>query len=178
MEKLSYLGDTIGDAVGTVGSFIKRIRCSKFRDLVSLLASRGLLLRAKSRLYSACVSSIVLYENEAWLVKGEDRIKLGMNDVRIVRWMSNARSGSRISAEKLRTRLKLNSMKEFLQDRRLQCLGLLERMEENPLSNTCRTFKVNDSLTRGRPRKTWNEVNRSDLKEREVSKDLAKAGTT
>ena len=47
-------------------------------------------------------------------------------------------------------------------------------MEESALSSKWRTFKVGDSLSRGRIRKTWNEVIRSDLKERKVNKDIIK----
>ena len=45
-------------------------------------------------------------------------------------------------------------------------------MEESARSSKCRTFKVSGSFPRGRPRKTWNEVIQSDLKERNVSKDV------
>ena len=34
----------------------------------------------------------------------------------------------------------------------------------------CRTFKVSSSVLTGQPRKTWNEVIRSNLKETKVSK--------
>lgn len=49
----------------------------------------------------------------------------------MVRWMYNVRPDDRISAEELGTRLKLNSMKKCLQDKRLQWFGHLESMEEN-----------------------------------------------
>ena len=54
-EKFCYLGDMIGARGCAVDSALTRIRSglSKFRDLVSLLASGGLPLR--SRLCSACV---------------------------------------------------------------------------------------------------------------------------
>ena len=41
----------------------------------------------------------------------------------------------RISTKELGTRLKLKSRMEFLQDRRLQCFGHLERMEESAWSS-------------------------------------------
>ena len=47
-------------------------------------------------------------------------------------------------------------------------------MEENVWSSKCRTFMVKHSFPIGQPRKTWNEVIRSHLKERKVDKDLAK----
>ena len=88
--------------------------------------------------------------------------------------MCNVRPGDRISATELRIRLISNSMKKCLQDRRLQWFGHLEGMEENAWSRTCRTFKVSGSFLKGQPTKTWNEVFRSDLKERKVRKDLPK----
>ena len=69
-------------------------------------------------------------------------------------------------------------VREFFDDRRLQWLGHLERIEENTWSRKCRTFKVSGNFPRGQPRKTWNGVIRSDLKERKVRKNLAKDRNT
>lgn len=56
-----FLGATTGAVGGTIHSVIAR---NKFRDLVSLLTSRGLLLGAKCRLYSAYIFSVILYGNQ------------------------------------------------------------------------------------------------------------------
>ena len=47
-------------------------------------------------------------------------------------------------------------------------------MEKSAWSHKCRTFKVSGSFSRGRLRKTWNEVIRSDLTERKVNRDIIK----
>ena len=133
---------------------------------MSLLASRMLPLGAKGRLYSAWVHRIILVASETWSTKEEDVIRLERNNARMVRYMCNIRPEDRIFAEELRTRLKLKSMRKYLQDRKLHCFGHLERMEANASSSKCRTFKVSGSFPIGQPRNTWNEVSRSDLKER------------
>ena len=46
-------------------------------------------------------------------------------------------------------------------------------MEEDDWSGKCRTIKISGSFTKRRPRKTWNEVISSGMKEKKVSKDLA-----
>ena len=61
----------------------------------------------------------MLYGSEAWSVKGKDPIRLERHDARMVTSMRNFRPEDRISAEELRTRLKLKSTREGLQDRRL-----------------------------------------------------------
>ena len=88
--------------------------------------------------------------------------------------MCYVRSEDRISKEELITRLKLNSMRECLFDRTLQWFGDLEKREESAWSSEYGTFKDSGSFPAGRPRATWNEVFRSNLKERKVSKDIAK----
>ena len=47
-------------------------------------------------------------------------IRLERNDARMVLRICNVRPEERISAEELRISMKLNSMREYLQDRRLQ----------------------------------------------------------
>ena len=47
-------------------------------------------------------------------------------------------------------------------------------MEESAWCSKWGTFKVSGSFSRGRPRKTWNEVIRRDLKERKVNKNITK----
>ena len=121
--KFCYLADTIGAGGGAFDSVITRIR-SGWCKIVPLIAGR-------SRLYYAIVYSIMLYASETWPVKEEDLIRLEKNDARIVRWVCNVRSEDSISAEELRTRLKLKSTRECFQNRRLQWSDHLERMAES-----------------------------------------------
>ena len=62
--------------------------------------------------------------------------------------------GDKISTEEIKAKPKLKSMREYLQDRRLQWFGHLEKMDESVWSSKCRTFKVSCSFPRGRPKKT------------------------
>ena len=64
------------------------------------------------------------------------RMKQGWFDI------CSVRPDIKISSKELRTRLKLNSMKEYLQNGRLQWLDYLERMEESAKSTKCRTSKT------------------------------------
>ena len=84
----------------------------------------------------------------------EDVIRLERNDVMIVRWMCNVSLEEMISPEELRTRLKLKSVRECLQHRRMEWFGLLERKEESVWSSKGKTFKVSESFPRGRPSKS------------------------
>ena len=70
------------------------------------------------------------------------KVRLERNDARMVKWICNIRPEDKISAEELKTRIKLKSMRECLQDKRPKWLGHFERMEESVWYNKCRTFKI------------------------------------
>ena len=60
----------------------------------------------------------------------------------------------------------MKSIRECLQNRRLQWFSYLERTLENASSSKCRNFQVSGSFFRIRLMKTWNVVLRSNLKEK------------
>ena len=47
-------------------------------------------------------------------------------------------------------------------------------MEVDAYPSKCRDIIVDGSLARGRPQKSWSEVVRKDLREKKVSKEIAK----
>ena len=59
-----------------------RIRWSKFRDLVPLLASEGLPLGSK--VYFANAHSVMLYGSETWTVKEKYMIRLERKNARML----------------------------------------------------------------------------------------------
>ena len=73
---------TVGPRSDAFNKVILRISCGmcKFRDFVSLLASRGFTSMAKGRSYSPFVRSVALYGSKTWPVK-EDMIRRGMREM-------------------------------------------------------------------------------------------------
>ncbi|XP_057298413.1 uncharacterized protein LOC130629284 [Hydractinia symbiolongicarpus] len=177
VENFCYLGDMLGSEGGIGRSVTCRIGSAwkKFRELLPLLTSRVLSIEVKGRLYEACVRSVMLYGSETWAVKQEDLDRLERNDMRMVTWMCNASLRDRKSSDDLRSRLSLRRIKDVIQIRRLNWLGHLERMEENNWVRKCRDLIVPGAKPRGRPRKTWQEVIRTDLIQRKLSLDLTQS---
>lgn len=69
-----------------------------------------------------------------------------MVDARIFRWNCNVRFEDKTPIEELRIKLKLNSLTESLQDKKLQQFGHLETLKESAWSSKCRTFKISDNF--------------------------------
>ena len=71
------------------------------------------------------------------------------NDRRMVRWVCNVRPEDRIPIGELRIKLKLISMRECLQHRRLHWSRHLGRIEDGAWSSKCRNINVCISLPIG-----------------------------
>ena len=95
--------------------------------------------REQKTVYFPRTHSAMLYGSETWSVKEKDMIRLERSDARIVRWMFKIRPEDTISAEELRNRLKLKSMRECLKYRRMEWF------------TKCATIQVRGSFPRGQP---------------------------
>ena len=73
VDKFCYLGDTIGAGGGAEASRA-RVRCgwAKFRELASILTTRGASLKMKGKIYRSCVQSVMVYGSETWAMRVED----------------------------------------------------------------------------------------------------------
>ena len=175
VDSFCYLGDRISNQGGAEGSATARIKCGwlKFRELLPLLTSRSIPFSTKGRLYQACVRLAMLHGSETWPVRAEELQCMERNDMRMIRWMCNVSLKDRVSSEELRRRLRLESISTCLQNRRLSWFGHVERSPETSWINKCRQIHVPGEVGRGRPKKTWGEVIKTDLKQKGVTKDLA-----
>lgn len=181
VEEFCYLGDMISAGGGAEASSVARIRSGwrKFRELLPLLTTRGLSFRVKGRLYAACVRSVMLYGSETWAVKEEDVRRLKSTEMRMVRWMCGAslndRQGEgRATGENLRGRLGLECIGVVLRRSRLRWFGHVERMEDDNWVKRVRNMNVEGVVARGRPKKTWDEVVRKDLRDMGLNRETAK----
>ena len=178
VENFCYLGDMLGSEGGVERSVITRVDIAwrKFRELLSLLTSRVLSVQFRGRLYEGCVKSVMLYGSETWaVIKEEDLDRLDRNDMRMIRWMRNTSLKDRKSSDELRSRLGIHSNRDVIQARRLRWLGHLERMEGDNWVSKCRDLVVPGTKPRGRPRKTWQEVIRTDLWQKHLRPELTQS---
>jgi len=74
---------------------------------VPLLTNRGISVIRRGRLYSSCVRSSMLHGSETWPVRKENEVALQRAEMRMVRWMCNAKVKDRVPRKELRERLVL-----------------------------------------------------------------------
>ena len=81
----------------------------------------------------------------------------------------------KINSGELRSRLGIHSIRDVIQAMRLRWFGHLERMEEDNWVSKCRDLVVPGTKPRGRPRKTWQEVIRTDLRQKNLRPELTQS---
>ena len=170
-----YLGDMLSAIGGAEASSIACIRSGwkKFRELLPLLTSRSFSLKVKGKLYSACVRCVMLYGSETWPLKEEDIQRIVRTDMQMIRWMCNVTLRDRKPSEELRDRLHIPNITDLLRQRRLRWFGHVERMEDgNPVKES-RNIEVPGRRGRGRPRKTWAQLIKDDLRQLNLDPGLA-----
>ena len=86
--------------------------------------------------------------------------------------MCNTSLKDRKSSDELRSRLGIHSIRDVIQARRLRWFGHLERMEGDNWVSKCRDLVVPGTKPRGRPRKTWQEVIRTDMRQKNLRLEL------
>ena len=130
VDKFCYLGDMIGAGGGAEEASRARVRCSwsKFRELTPILTSRGATLKAKGRIYKACVQSVMVYGSETWAMKVEDMRRLERAERMMVRWMCGVTLKERKHSEELLARLGIEGVAEIVRRGRLRWYGHVERL--------------------------------------------------
>ena len=104
VKSFCYLGDVIEAGGGVEAAITVRMRCAwkKFWELEHILMMKGLSLRFKGKVYSACVRSVMMYGSETWAVKVENVQRMERTEMQMVRLMCGVKLRERFRNEELR----------------------------------------------------------------------------
>ena len=166
VESFCYLGDTLDADGGVESAVTARIRSgwTKFRELASFLTSKGPSLKMKGQVYAACVRSRMVYGSETGAMRVNQEEKLERTEMRMVRWMCGVTLRERKTSEELRRRLEVESIKEVVRRNRLRWYGHVERKDEGDWVKRSASMVVEGARSVGRPKKTWHDAVRTDMK--------------
>ena len=164
--KFCYLGDMLNADGGADSAVVTRVRSAwkKFKELAPILTLRGASLKLKGKVYGSCVRSCMLYGSETWPMKKEHEAMLERTEMRMIRWMCGVTLRDRQTSSELRERMGVDPVSEVIRRNRLRWFGHVERKEDTDWVKKCMGMQVGGNRSRGRPRKTWLEVVRGDMK--------------
>ena len=159
-----YLGDMSSQGGGCLESITTRVRCAwgKFRELLPLLTSRFMSPTKKGEMYCIYVRNVLLHASECWAPTVLDTARIQRCDRSMIRWMCNVKWSDQVSSVTLLEKLMIPSITSVLSQRRLRWYGHVER-SEGPI-NSALNMEVLGVRGRGRPKKTWLETVKTDIR--------------
>ena len=92
----------------------------------------------------------------------------------MLRWMCGHTLMDRIRNQEFRDKLGVAPILEKMRERRLRWFGHVKRTTFDALVRRVESFIVEGKRSRGRPRKIWDEQIRMDLRELNLSEDMAR----
>ena len=108
----------------------------------------------------------MLYGSETWPTKIEDMRKIQRSEMRMLRWMAGVSLSERKSNECVRSMLTIDDVAEVMQRNRLRWFGHVERRDELCWIKRIETLQVDGDGVKGRPRKSWREVLKEDMRKK------------
>ena len=138
---------------------------------IPLLTSKPVPFDLRGRLFSSNVRSSMLHGTETWPMTSAALHRLCRNDRAMIRWICGVKPSDDPSMDELHAKLGICDLAILVRERRLRWFGHV--MRSNGEINRVRSRPVPGRKGPGRPKKTWEECVKQDLKEC----GLSEAGT-
>ena len=174
VDSFTYLGVVVDREGGVERSVRARVATvwSKWREIAGLLCNQRIPLRSRSNIYHACIRSVMLYGAETWpLTQRLERVIVSC-DRRMLRYMSGVRLQERVASKEVARRCGLRQITDVLRTSRLRWYGHVRRREEGEALATVRDWTVQGRRPRGRPRKTWMDNVREDMRSLNLTDEM------
>ena len=164
VDRFCYLGDMLSAGGGCMAAATARCRCAwgKFRENLPLLMSKPVPFDRRGRLFSSNVRSSMLHGTETWPMTSNALHRLCRNDRAMIRWICGVKPSDDPSMDDLHAKLGICDLAILVRERRLRWFGHV--MRSNGEINRVRSRPVPGRKGTGRPKKTWDECVKQDLK--------------
>ena len=164
VDRFCYLGDMLSAGGGCMAAATARCRCAwgKFRKNLPLLTSKPVPFDLRGRLFSSNVRSSMLHGTETWPMTSAALHRLCRNDRAMICWICGVKPSDDPSMDELHAKLGICDLAILVRERRLRWFGHV--MRSNGEINRVRSRPVPERKGPGRPKKTWEECVKQDLK--------------
>ena len=164
VDRFYYLGDMLSAGGGCMAAATARCRCAwgKFRENLPLLTSKPVPFDLRGRLFSSNVHSTMLHGTETWPMTSDALHRLCRKDCAMIRWICGVKPLDDPSMDDLHAKLGICNLAVLVRERRLRWFGHI--MRSNGEINRVRSRPVPGRKGPRRPKKTWDECVKQDLK--------------
>ncbi|RZB60259.1 LINE-1 retrotransposable element ORF2 protein [Glycine soja] len=166
VTRFKYLGSVIQDDGEIEGDVNHRIQAGwmKWRKASGVLCDAKVPIKLKGKFYRTAVRPAILYGTECWAVKSQHENKVGVAEMRMLRWMCGKTRQDKIRNEAIRERVGVAPIVEKMVENRLRWFGHVERRPIDSVVRRVDQMERRQTIRgRGRPKKTIREVIKKDL---------------
>ncbi|KAM2694147.1 hypothetical protein EV2_008244 [Malus domestica] len=123
--------------------------------------------------YRTTIRPAMLYGTECWAVKHQHVHKMGVAEMRMLRWMCGHTRKDKIRNEDIRGKVGVAEIEGKMRENRLRWFGYVQRRPTDaPIRRCDYGTEVQGRRGRGRPKKTLEETLRKDLEYLDLTKDM------
>ncbi|KAL5155233.1 LINE-1 retrotransposable element ORF2 protein [Glycine soja] len=166
VTRFKYLGSVIQDDGEIEGDVNHRIQAGwmKWRKASGVLCDAKVPIKLKGKFYRTAVRLAILYGTECWAVKSQHETKVGVAEMRMLRWMCGKTRQDKIRNGAIRERVGVAPIVEKMVENRLRWFGHVERRPVDSVVRRVDQMERRQTIRdRGRPKKTIREVIKKDL---------------
>ncbi|KAL5138398.1 Craniofacial development protein 2 [Glycine soja] len=166
VTRFKYLGSVIQDDGEIEGDVNHRIQAGwmKWRKASGVLCDAKVPIKLKGKFYRTAIRPAILYGTECWAVKSQHENKVGVAEMRMLRWMCGKTRQDKIRNEAIRERVGVAPIVEKMVENRLRWFGHVERRPVDSVVRRVDQMERRQTIRgRGRPKKTIREVIKKDL---------------
>ncbi|KAM1798712.1 hypothetical protein ACFX12_032753 [Malus domestica] len=174
-DRFRYLGSILQKNGELDGDLNHRIQAGwmKWKSASGVLCDRRMPLKLKGKFYRTAIRPAMLYGIECWAVKHQHIHKMGVAEMRMLRWMCGHTRKDKIRNEDIRGKVGVAEIEGKMRENRLRWFGHVQRRPTDaPIRRCDYGTEVQGRRGRGRPRKTLEETLRKDLEYLDLTKDM------
>jgi len=146
----------------------------KWRQASGILFDKRVPQKLKGKFYRTAIRPAMLYGAECWPTKRRHVQQISVAEMRMLRWICGHTRRDRVRNDEIRDRLGVAPIEEKLVQHRLRWFGHVQRRPpEAPVRSGILRRDSNMKRGRGRPKLTWEEAVKGDLRGWNIAKDLA-----
>ncbi|KAL5154345.1 Craniofacial development protein 2 [Glycine soja] len=158
---------------------LDHVKCVKDEEVKVLVHEKDIKerwkvpIKLKGKFYRTAVRPAILYVTECWAVKSQHETKVGVAEMRMLRWMCGKTRQDKIRNGAIRERVGVAPIVEKMVENRLRWFGHVERRPVDSVVRRVDQMERRQTIRgRGRPKKTIREVIKKDLELNDLDRSM------
>ena len=176
VNTFKYLGSMVDETVEMEKEVNFRIQCgwNNWRKVSGVICDRRVPVKVKGKVHKAMVRPAMTYGLEAAPLKKSEEKKMDVAEMKMLRWMVGVTRRDQIRNEYIRGTVKVTEISKKIQESRLRWYGhLRRRVGEDHVAREVMEMEVQGDRRRGRPKRRWIDSITGDLREKNLSPEMA-----